>query len=487
MRIDIEALDSNRKANLYAMAGSGAFLTVAGVISVFAWLTAAPPMVVEVQVPGTDGMPDPGLLSSKGPELSGIFTRGDGVPADLPGAWTQFRGPRSDNVVLDGPALAPSWGAEGPKIEWALPIGDGYAAPAVYDGSVYLMDYDVEGRADALRCLSLADGKEIWRRSYEIKIKRNHGMSRTIPAVNEKYVVAIGPKCHVICLDRATGDFLWGLDMQRDYGTVEPLWYAGQCPLIVDDTVILAPAGTDVLLMAVSCETGEVLWKSPNPRKWNMSHASIIPATIGGKKMYIYSAIGGVAGVAADGPDAGALLWDVPWDAKVVAPSAVYAGEDRVYVTAGYSTGAMMLRVKESGGAWTADIERRTKPEEGLACEQQTPIYHNGLLYSIMPKDAGALKGQFVCYDTDGNLVWSSGNDNRFGLGPFLLADNKFYILDDDGKLTMIDAATREFKKLGEAQVLHGHDAWGPLAIAGDRLLLRDMNNLACINLSQST
>lgn len=484
MRFDVNALDQDRRANLIAMWSAGAVCTLLGFSSLIFWLSSSPSLVVAVQVPGADGQPDQSALMARGPDLSGVFIAGDGEPADLPGMWTQFRGPRSDNVVLDGPPLASDWGADGPKIEWTLPIGDGYAAPAVLGGRVFLMDYDVDGRADVLRCLSLADGSEIWRRSYEIAIKRNHGMSRTIPAVTEKYVVTMGPKCHVVCLDTDTGDFRWGIDLQRDYGTDEPLWYAGQCPPIVDDAVILAPCGPEVLMMAVSCETGEVLWKAPNPRGWRMSHSSVIPMTMLGRNIYVYSAIGGVAGVAADGPDAGTLLWDVPWEAKVVAPSPVPAGDDKIYVTAGYSTGAMMLQIKEDGaGGQTAEILARTSPEEGLACEQQTPIFHDGYLYSIMPKDAGALKAQFVCFDTEGNLVWSSGNDNRFGLGPFLLADGKFYILDDDGTLTMIDATAREFRKLGEAQVLHGHDAWGPLAIAGDRLLLRDMNNLACVNL----
>ena len=422
-------------------------------------------------------------MKNSGPELSGIFIAADGEPSDLPGAWPQFRGPRSDNIVLDGPALADSWGADGPEVVWQIPVGDGYAAPAVYDGCAYLMDYDVDGRADALRCISLADGKEVWRRSYEIKIKRNHGMSRTIPAVTDKYVVTMGPKCHVVCLDRETGDFRWGLDLERDYGTEVPLWYAGQCPPIVDGKVILAPAGTDVLMMAVDCETGEIAWTTPNPRGWKMAHSSLIPMTLLGRNMYVYSAIGGVAGVAADGPEAGKLLWDVSWEAKVVAPSPVIAGEDKVFVTAGYSTGAMMLQLTENGtGTYDVEMLFRTTPEEGIACEQQTPIYHEGNLYSIMPKDAGPLKGQFVCYDTEGNLKWASGNDNRFGLGPFLLADDKFYILDDDGTFTMIDGAGQEYRQLGQARVLHGHDAWGPIAIAGDRILLRDMNNLVCVD-----
>ncbi len=483
MSFDITTLDDNRKANIYAMTGTAVFLTLAGMFAIVYWLVSAPNMVIETQTPGTDGFPQRTGLENSGPELSGVFIASDGTPADLPGRWTQFRGPNSDNIVTDGPELADSWGDSGPEIMWQIPIGDGYAAPAVYDGIVYLMDYDVDGRADSLRALSLATGEEIWRRSYEIKIKRNHGMSRTIPAVTDKYIVTMGPKCHVVCLDRETGEFRWGYDLQRDYGTKEPLWYAGQCPPIVDDHVIVAPAGTDVLMMSISCETGEIAWTCPNPREWNMSHSSIIPMTLLGRNMYVYSAIGGVAGVAADGPDAGKLLWDVSWEAKVVAPSPVIAGDDKIFVTAGYSTGAMMLQLTEDGsGGYAVETLFRTSPEEGLACEQQTPIFHDGLLYSIMPKDAGPMKGQFACFDTEGNLVWSSGNDNRFGLGPFLLADDKFYILDDDGKFTMIDGATQEYRQLGEAQVLHGHDAWGPIAIAGDRILLRDMNNLVCVN-----
>jgi len=48
-------------------------------------------------------------------------------------------------------------------------------------------------RANVLRCLSLADGREIWRFNYSGQVKRNHGVSRTIPAVTEQYVVALGP------------------------------------------------------------------------------------------------------------------------------------------------------------------------------------------------------------------------------------------------------------------------------------------------------
>ena len=105
-----------------------------------------------------------------------------------------------------------------PRELWAIDVGEGYAGAAVLNGRVYLMDYDRDKKQDALRCLSLADGREIWRFAYPVPVKRNHGMSRTVPAVTDKLVVAMGPKCHVVCLDPATGELRWGLDLVRQFG-----------------------------------------------------------------------------------------------------------------------------------------------------------------------------------------------------------------------------------------------------------------------------
>lgn len=416
-------------------------------------------------------------------DLAGVFEAFDGKPAAIPGEWNNFRGKDFSNIVTDAPPIADSWGPEGPKVHWKIPVGDGYAAPVIFGGCVYLMDYDVAARKDALRCLSLEDGREIWRRSYGNNIKRNHGMSRTIPAVTEKYVLAMGPKCHVICVDTGTGDFRWGLDFQRDYGTVEPLWYTGQCPIIDNDVAILAPAGTDVLMMGVDCATGEVKWTTPNPNKWNMSHASIIPMTLLGKKTYVYGALGGMVGVSGEPGSEGKLLWEIPWDAKVVAPSPVQVSDSEIFATTGYGRGSRLLKLTDAGDKHAVEVVYDRPPDQILACEQQTPIFHNGLLYGIMPKDGGALKQQLVCYKPDGTLVWSSGADIRFGLGPFLLVNGKLVILDDEGELTLGKISESGFQQLAHADLLEGHDAWGPLAIAGSRLIIRDMNTMACVEL----
>ena len=465
----------------------GAVLTVSTLVALWllrAWFTHDPAMALAMRVPGKDGTPPDLRGRDRVTDLRGKFQQFDRVPADLPGSWPKFRGADASNIQREGPPLADHWEEGGPPILWSVELGEGHAGPVILSGRVFLLDYDEKAKADAIRCFSLADGREIWRHSYTVSVKRNHGMSRTVPAVTDKYLITIGPRCHVVCLDPMTGSFRWGIDMQREYGTKEPLWYTGQCPLIDGDRAILAPCGTDVLMMAVDCETGAPVWKTPNPDKWDMSHSSIIPMTIAGKRMYVYCAVGGVVGVSAEANDAGTVLWKTPWNARVVAPSPVVTEDGKILATAGYGEGGMTLQVTEQNGVFSVALLEKHGPKDGIACEQQTPIYQDGLFYAIMPKDAGALRAQFVCYRPDGTLVWSSGQSERFGLGPFLLADNKFYVLNDEGELSVLRLSHERYERLGRAQILHGQDAWGPIAIAGDRMLLRDSKQMVCISLA---
>ncbi|MBN8218262.1 MAG: PQQ-binding-like beta-propeller repeat protein [Spirochaetes bacterium] len=468
-----------RRPSPLLLMGLAAALGALGLLFV---LNARAPQSVVLRVPKEKESLNRELLQRPGAsvKIEGIFRKGTGAPSSLGGAWPMFRGPDGDNIAKDGVRLADAWGPGGPRILWTVDLGEGYAGPAVKDGRVYLLDYDEAERADALRCLSFADGKEIWRRSYKLDIKRNHGISRTVPALVGRHVVSLGPKCHVLCVDALTGDFAWGLDLPKEQGTKIPLWYAGQCPLGDGPSVVLAPGGRD-LLIGVDAATGRVLWRTPNPDDWGMSHSSVVAMTLQGKRQYVYCALGGVVGVSAEASDRGRLLWKCnAWNLSVVAPSPVAVGPDRLYVTAGYGGGGAMITVDAAFGA---RIAFKTD-KEVFACEQQTPILVDGLLYTVLPADAGPRKQEFACLRLDGTQVWSSGREERFGLGPFLYADGKFFILDDAGTLTMAKADGKGYRRLGKAKLLSGRDAWGPLALVGGRMLLRDLKRLACIDLA---
>jgi len=449
------------------------------------WFFYDPVKSFTVSVPGMDnrkkGMTPQGKPVQIGAEFK-FFKTSEDVPGTR---WTRFRGPDFDNISKENIRLIDRFGKNGPEILWKISLGEGHAAPAVYNGKVYILDYDEAAKADQLRCLELSSGEELWRRGYRVHLKRNHGLSRTVPAVNEKFVLSIGPKCQVMCLNRVNGDFLWGIDLEKEYKTEIPFWYTGQCPLLDGDTAIIATGG-DALLIAVDCLTGKKLWETPNPKGWKMSHSSVMPMMFEGKKMYVYLAIGGACGIAASGPDRGKVLWEMAEFApSVVAPSPVVLDKGKIFLTAGYGAGSALLQLAVKAGQYSVKVIQKFKPSEGLASEQQTPIFSDGHIFGIQPKDAGGLRNQFVCYNSGDckKETMSSGKTDRFGLGPYIMADGKFYILNDDGEMTIAKASPSRFTVLSKTRIMEGQDSWGPIAITGGYLLVRDSKQMVCLNI----
>jgi outer membrane protein assembly factor BamB len=406
--------------------------------------------------------------------------------SNLKGIWPRFRGADFDNIDKKSVSLRSKWAGNQPEIQWSAELGEGHAGAAIYEGKVFMMDYDEVKREDALRCFALEDGTELWRRSYGVSLKRNHGMSRTVPAITADYVLTIGPRCHVMCVKRETGDLVWTLDMVRQYNTEVPLWFTGQCPLIDNNKAILAPGGSSIMI-AVDCATGKILWETPNPGGLKMSHSSIMPWTFKGKKMYVYSAVGGILGISAEGADEGKILWiSKKWNHSVVAPAPVCFPDGKILLTAGYGAGSMVIKVTPSGNTYQVDVLKEYLPKDGMASEQQTPLVWNGLLFGIQPKDAGPLRNQLICVSPDDvtKTIWTSGKESRFGLGPYLIADNKMFVLSDDGTLTMIQPDGKKYIQLAQKKLFNGQDAWGPIAVADGRMILRDSKTMYCIKIS---
>jgi len=433
------------------------------------------PVAIQERQPGMDRPAKAGRVEEQAAIARGKLIPGSGVPTNMAGAWPNFRGPNHDNIVTDPTPLARQWGTHGPAQLWSLDLGEGFASAAVLNGRVYLIDYDQPAQADALRCLSLADGKEIWRFSYPIKIKRFHGMSRTIPAVTDRYAVSLGPKCQVVCVDALKGNLIWGLDLVKEFNSEVPQWYAGQCPLIDGDRVILAPGG-DALMIAVNLATGKVVWKTPNPHDWKMTHSSIMPMDFNGKRMYVYCGSGGVVGVAADD---GQLLWDTDaWIisiATVASPLPVGAG--KIFLSGGYNAGSLMLQLKLGENKIAAEPLFRLQPTE-FGATQQTPVLYEGHIYGVRPD------GQLTCLDLNGKVCWASGGAAKFGSGPYLIALGLIFVMNDDGVLTLAEASPLSYHPMAQARILDGHDSWAPMALAGGRLLARDMTRMVCVDVS---
>lgn len=455
---------------------------VIGVFLLAFWLAGArrPNSDVTLRQPtASDHAPNvSGQGTATVPAPSGAPTGGS-APATtsvprLAGAWARFRGDNCDNICTDPTPLATSWPAS-LKQFWSVDLGEGYASAAIRNDRVYVLDYDEAAQADTLRCFAFATGQELWRRSYPVRIKSNHGKSRTVPAVTEKYVVTMGPMCQVMCADAVTGELRWQLDLTREYGTQVPPWYAGQCPLIDGNRVIIAPGGK-ALMIGLDLAGGKVLWQTPNPRGWQMTHSSIIPMTVQGQKMFVYCASGGVAGVSPEG----SLLWETTdWTVPTAnIPVPVPIGDGRVFITGGYNAGSIMLQVNKAGSGFSVQTLYRV-PSNIFSSDQQSPILYKGYLYGVLQG------GQLACLDLNGKQAWVSGPGHRFGMGPYLIAGGMIYLLDDMGTLTLVEATPAGYRQLAQARILGGPDAWGPLAMAAGRLIARDYRRMVCVDVAR--
>ncbi|MGA2176550.1 MAG: PQQ-binding-like beta-propeller repeat protein [Verrucomicrobiota bacterium] len=452
---------------------------VCAVAALVFWWTRQGQDTLSERLPGADQPPGADGAAAVNPILAGKLIQGNAQPGNLSGLWPQFRGPNRDGISPETTPLARSWDAAGPRQLWAVDCGEGYAGAAVRDGRVYLMDYDYDKRQNALRCLSLADGGEIWRYAYTMPVKRNHGMTRTVPAVSDKFVVAMDPKCNVLCLDAATGELRWGMNLVREEGATVPPWYTGQCPFIDGKAVILAPGGHDALLTAVELETGKPLWRAPNPHDWKMTHSSVMPMDFGGQRFYVYCGSGGVAGISARD---GILLWETTaWKISIATvPSPLVLDGGKIFLAGGYNAGSLLLQLRDQGGKLVPETVWKLAPEV-FGAAQHTPILHDGRLFGTRPD------GQFVCLGLDGKVLWASPAGDPFGLGPFLFADGLFFVMNDSGKLSLVDDSPTRFKLLAQAQVLQGRESWGPLALAGGRLLARDFTRLVCLDVAAAS
>jgi outer membrane protein assembly factor BamB len=173
-------------------------------------------------------------------------------------------------------------------------------------------------------------------------------------------------------------------------------------------------------------------------------------------------------------------LWEFPRKFNVaVAPSPIAVDGERVFMTASYDAGSIMIRVRRDGATFKTEPLFDLKNNEWNS-EVHTPIVHNGHLFAVGKKK----RGLFTCLNFDGKEVWTSEGKASFGLGSFMLADGMFLVMDGNtGKLHAIEASTIAYNEISSAQVLAGQEVWAPMALSDGKLVLRDLTRMICLDL----
>jgi len=412
--------------------------------------------------------------------LSAAVTLALASPA-LAADWPQHLGPDRNGVSSE--SLPDRLPADGPKILWTTPVGVGFGGPAIRDGFVYLLDREDDAR-DVLRCLDVETGKERWRWRYDAPGRLSHNGSRATPTVTEDTVYTVGPFGHVSAVDRETGEPRWTRHLVDDLDGEAGRWGFAQSPLVTDGMVIVQPQGKTTVA-ALDQKTGETKWTAGG--RGGGSYTSPQLVTLAGVRHLLVLTKSGLTGLSVE---TGEPIW--AWDGyqnRIPIPAPTVLPDDRLFVTGGYGSGSVFVKVTRDGDEWSIQPQQRI--DNGA--QIHPAVLHDGHLYANFNENDN-LRGRggdppsLVCLDLRGNILWKTGRDPHMDRGPVMLADGKLIAMGGaDGRLHIAEASPKGFDPIVSWPAFAGQDGtksvWAPLALSGGKLVVRNQSVLRCLDL----
>ena len=92
-----------------------------------------------------------------------------------------------------------------------------------------------------------------------------------------------------------------------------------------------------------------------------------------------------------------------------------------------------------------------------------------------------------ICMTLDGKLLWRTRDSRdlpRFERGSLILADGMIISLDGKtGILHLVEPSPEGYMELARAQIFNGSKMWSPMALTDGKLLLRDQEQMKCLDL----
>jgi outer membrane protein assembly factor BamB len=290
---------------------------------------------------------------------------------------------------------------------------------------------------------------------------------RATPTWADGRVYALGAGGELRCLEEATGRVLWRTNILEENGARNLSWGMAAAPLVVDDAVVVLPGGPGGRsVVAYDRRTGARLWSALGDQA---GYASPMLVTLDGVRQILVFSASRLMGVT---PDRGDVLWEYPWTtmSDVNAAQPLVIGDNRVFVSSSYGTGAAVVEVTRTGDTFSVrEVWRNTRMKNRFAAS----VLHEGTIYGLDESILAAVDA------ATGDLRWKGG---RYGYGQLLLASGHLIVLTEDGDLALVRATPDRHEELARFPVLAGK-TWNVPAIAGGYLLVRNLAEMAAFDL----
>lgn len=395
-------------------------------------------------------------------------------------SFRQFLG-NSRTGLIQNIQLLENWDSQPPKILWKQPTGPGWSGFAIQEGLCVTME-EFEGQ-DSIVALDLADGSLRWR--TPLGGKHFHplggGGPSATPTIEGDRVYTQSSTGIVGCCELLTGKLIWKVDLLKKAGIRQAeaeagvSWGRSGSPLIYEDFVVVPFGGESGKrldsLIALGRSTGEERWRGGTEQ---ISYASPSLMTLQGVEQIVMVNESSVTG---HEPATGAVLWSYDWPGQsnggpnVSQPVSI--NQSMVLLSSGYGKGALMLDFSNSTRS-TFVVTPKWKNTTLLKSKFTNAILFEGYLYALSDGILECVRAE------DGKRMWKDGKNGRLGHGQILVVGKHLLISTEDGRCVLGRADPDAFHKVGEFPVLSGI-TWNTIAIVGNRILMRNGEQSACI------
>lgn len=410
------------------------------------------------------------LYLSAGPRLVAVR---DEAPqrAHAPGHWPQWRGPARDNVSKET-GLLNRWPEGGPPLAWQVNgLGNCPGPVAVAEGRVFAVGQ--RGEQEYLTALAESTGRPLWSVPLGKTVKEYEPMrwlSPRTPVVDDGYVYAITVFGDLVCLQIANGRRSWSKNYTTDFSGKRSTWGFCDHPLVDGDRLICVPAGKDAAVIALDKRNGEVRWKCRLDGEAT-EHGATVVSTAGGVRHYVCVLKGGLAGVSQEGK----LLWRYTKIGRAVGNCfAPLVRSNQVVAARGYGFGVALLDLEKSKEGF--EVKEQYVQNVTLPPWQEATVWQDDHLY------LGTRTGLACLEAKTGKAIWTESRDRGgiAGQAALTVADGRFYLRSQRGKVVLAEANPKGFSVRGSFEIPGARQKAGATApvVAGGRLYLRDDERL---------
>jgi len=378
----------------------------------------------------------------------------------------QWRGPNRDGIYLDT-ALIKQSPETGPEILFTTEkIGKGFSSAVATNEKIFVTG--IKDTFEYLTCLDLK-GNVLWQKPYGRSWNQTYPETRCTPTVDENRVYVLTGMDYLECLDAVSGEGLWSVDIHEKYQSEWDMFGVSESVLLVDDKLIVTPAGPLTTVIALNKYTGELVWqsKSLDAHRSNMSPTVIDHC---GKKYIIAAVQTHLIGVDSEN---GEILWTYHYNfldsnndnTTILANTPIYK-DSCLWVSNGWDVKSVMLEIAPDGKSVSEKFTDQTFDNQNHGV-----VLVDGFLYGS--NFTGRQSGKWVCMNwKTGEIVWIGDFHNK---GPIIYADGMLYIQEEKrGNIALVKANPEAFEIISTFRMDAGTGPyWARPTIYNGMLLVR--------------